>query len=370
MKISVLSADLSNNSLGRAWLLAKILQRHYKVEIIGPMFGPWIWQPVQSEFPYISVKGRSFPKFFPEIYKMLGKITGDVIYASKPLFTSFTIGLIKKQIGKRPLVLDIDDWEVPFSLTYHGRRTILFPNSYWSCILNERLIRFADTVTVSNRFLRKKFGGTIIYHVRDTEHLDPVKYDDRLLREKLGIVGKKVITFLGTARAHKGLEDLIKAVAMLEDKRMILMVIGLDRGEYDQNVRNMMGDVLPKGQVLDLGIQPISDLPKFLSLTDLVVVPQKKTPESIGQIPARVFDAMAMAKPIVATRVSELPEILKGCGWIVEPGNPKLLAETIQYVLDHPTEAEEMGYKARQKCIEKYSYDVAEKVLVKIFDKY
>ena len=39
MKISILSPDLSQNCLGRAYLLAKILQSHYEVEIIGPVFG-------------------------------------------------------------------------------------------------------------------------------------------------------------------------------------------------------------------------------------------------------------------------------------------------------------------------------------------
>ena len=42
IKISILSPDLSHNCLGRAYLLAKILQRHYEVEIIGPMFGEGI----------------------------------------------------------------------------------------------------------------------------------------------------------------------------------------------------------------------------------------------------------------------------------------------------------------------------------------
>lgn len=79
---------------------------------------------------------------------------------------------------------------------------------------------------------------------------------------------------------------------------------------------------------------------------------------------------MAMAKPIIATNVSDLPEILDECGWIVEPEKPKELAKTIQYVLDNPKEAEEIGWKARQKCIEKYSWDAMEKVLVKVFGKY
>jgi len=46
------------------------------------------------------------------------------------------------------------------------------------------------------------------------------------------------------------------------------------------------------------------------------------------------------------------------------------LAEKIQYVLNNPDEAEEMGQKARKKCIEKYSWDAMEEILLKMFKKY
>ena len=65
-----------------------------------------------------------------------------------------------------------------------------------------------------------------------------------------------------------------------------------------------------------------------------------------------------------------MSETLEGCGWIVEPENPRLLAEKIQYVLNNPKEAEEMGNKARQKCIEKYSWDSMEEILLRVFEKY
>ena len=111
-------------------------------------------------------------------------------------------------------------------------------------------------------------------------------------------------------------------------------------------------------------------MPEILKLADLVILPQRNTAIAEAQVPGKVFEAMAMAKPIIATTVSDLPEILDGCGWIVEPENPGQLAQTIQYVLDNPKEAEEMGQKARQRCIEKYSWDAMEEILIKIFKKY
>jgi len=91
---------------------------------------------------------------------------------------------------------------------------------------------------------------------------------------------------------------------------------------------------------------------------------------SRGQLPAKIFYAIAMAKPIIATNVSDIPEILDGCGWIVEPENPKQLAKTIKYVFDHPVEAKERGKKARQKCKREYSLEIMENKLIAIFEKY
>jgi glycosyltransferase involved in cell wall biosynthesis len=68
-----------------------------------------------------------------------------------------------------------------------------------------------------------------------------------------------------------------------------------------------------------------------------------------------------MAKPIIATNVSDIPEISDGCGWIVEPENSRQLAKRIQYVFDYPVEAKEKGKRAREKCKREYSWEMMEK---------
>ncbi len=54
----------------------------------------------------------------------------------------------------------------------------------------------------------------------------------------------------------------------------------------------------------------------------------------------------------------------------MEPENPKQLAKMIKYVLDHPIEAKEKGLLAREKCKREYSWEMMEKKLVAIFEKY
>jgi len=387
MKISILTPDLSSNCLGRAYILAKILQRNYEVDIVGPVFGDGIWKPVANDksITYKSVKicGRFKPYW--QIRDLAKKIDGDVVYASKPLFTSFGLGLLKKVVDKKPLILDIDDWQMGFikesytRLSFYRRfrflasSTLYFYNtgSYWNNLLSEKLNKFADEIIVSNNFLKEKFGGTIIWHARDTNVFNPENFDRNLIKEKYKIKGsEKIVMFFGTSQPYKGIEDAIKAIYLIKDPNIVLAIVGLDKKH--QYCRNLIkiGRKLLKNRIKLFEFQCFEKIPYFLTIADIIVVPQRRNSATIGQIPAKVFDAMAMAKPIIATNVSDLPEILEGCGWIVEPENPEKLAEAIQNVLSNPNEAEIMGQKARQKCIEKYSWDAMENILLKVFKKY
>jgi glycosyltransferase involved in cell wall biosynthesis len=72
-------------------------------------------------------------------------------------------------------------------------------------------------------------------------------------------------------------------------------------------------------------------------------------------MPMKVFDAMAMGKPIVASAVSDLPHVLDGCGLLVPPGDVDGLARAIGYLVSHPEEARTLGDRARARCVETYS---------------
>ena len=388
MKISILTPDVSHNGLVRAWVLAQVLQRRYEVEIVGVAFDGTIWAPLAGEKGMIDKYLPSSPlfyKYFSQAKWIMSTISGDVIYASKPLLTSFGVGLILKLFKKKPLVLDIDDWQVGFHKDLFSRAPLskvikrylssaLYAgdtNSYWNALLCESLISFADDITVSNSQLRSKYSGAVVQHGRDTNVIDPSLYNGEKQRRALGIVqGEKVLIFVGTPRAHKGIEDLIEAVHRLKNDKIILIIVGFSDDAYCQRLKSTILERLGIDRVRLLGLQPIKKVPELLAASDVVVIPQRRTFSSSSQVPAKVFDAMAMAKPIIATNVSDLPEILNGCGWIVEPGQPEELAQAIQYVLDNPEEAANNGLLARERCKEKYSYDAMEKVLVGIFQRF
>lgn len=374
MKISIISFDLGNNCLGRAYLLGKVLRRHYDVDIHGfvfPYSGNSVWKPFNTgEFHYKITQGMNMPLFLKSMIDMARNIQGDVIYASKPTLPSYGVALLKKYFSGKPVVLDIDDWETSWFEHLNGIQRlgrILQPYGPLYTAWIEKYIYLADEVTTVSSQLQKEYGrGVIIPHGKDTEHFDPAKYDRYKLREKLQITNFKVIMFLGTIRPHKGLEDIVLAVNRLERQDIRLMIIGAGtEPRYENMLKELGGDkVILKGKI------PFNDIPEYLHAADLVVLPQKKTLQSYGQIPAKVFDAMAMAKPIIATDVADLPNILDGCGIIIESGDIATLAERIDWIFSNPLEAEDMGKRARRKCIAEYSWHVMEERLVAIFDKY
>ena len=369
MKVSVLAADLSDNATGRADLLARLLSARYDVEVVGPRFGADVWMPArEGAIPQRSVRAGRYPGFARHIPALLDLVDGDVIVASKPRATSFGLALLARARRRRPLVLDIDDWEIGFFSRSGpwgriGRAlNVANPNGLPWTWLAEKLVSRADAITVASRFLERRFGGTLLPHVRDTEAWDPGRYDRAATRRRLGVDGEKVVMFLGTPRGHKGVDDLVEAVGSL-GPGVILALVGVDAARSGAQRWSAPAYVRVTGEI------PFDDVPRYLIGADVVAVPQRDTMDTVGQVPAKLFDAMALARPIVSTSVSMIPEILEGCGVVVEPGNVSALAGAIKRLLDNPVDAADLGRRARERCESRYSFRVARATLFPLIEK-
>jgi glycosyltransferase involved in cell wall biosynthesis len=369
VKISVLAADLSDNATGRADLLARLLSSRYEVEVVGPRFGAEVWRPArEGVIAQRSVKAGRYPGFARRIPALLDLVDGDILIASKPRPTSFGLGLLARTRRKRPLVLDIDDWEVGFfsrsgAWGRAGRALNLAnPNGLPWTWLVEKLVARADAVTVASRFLERRFGGTLLPHVRDTEAWDPARYDRGAARARLDVGESKVVMFLGTPRGHKGVDDLVEAVGSLGPD-VVLALVGVDPSRSGASRWSAPSHVRVIGEI------PFDDVPRYLVAADVVAVPQRDTTDTVGQVPAKLFDAMALGRPIVSTSVSMIPEILEGCGVVVEPGDVSALAGAIKRLLDNADEAATLGRRARERCEARYSFRVARAILFPLLDR-
>ncbi|MGC1395880.1 MAG: glycosyltransferase family 1 protein, partial [Coleofasciculaceae cyanobacterium] len=113
LKISIVTPTLSKGGVERAYLLAQaLLKLNYQVEIIGFLFDNETVYPLPPEYLQVySIPGSDYPGLFVAAKQLLEQLNGDIIYAVKPKVTSFGLALLK-QLGKCPVILDIDDWEL------------------------------------------------------------------------------------------------------------------------------------------------------------------------------------------------------------------------------------------------------------------
>lgn len=192
----------------------------------------------------------------------------------------------------------------------------------------------------------------VIYNGVDYELLNPSKVARQVRREKLRLGNNFICMYYGRPGASKGLDYLILAVPMIlervPDSRFLLILANDPRDRY-KNITKMVRDLNIKDKTILLDPVPRAELPDYIAASDCVVVPSLS--EGFGFTAA---EACAMGKPVVASNVASLPEVVSGRYVLVEPGNPEAIAEGVERV--YKGEVEDKGKKifSWDECAEGY----------------
>lgn len=384
-RVTIVCPELGSNALGRALLLARLLPPEARAEIVGLMSEPRVWPPARAAGVPLEALRVTHVCQLPAARRWLrARLRGELVLISKPLPTSLGLGLAARRAGTR-VALDVDDWEVGQSLPHDGsspgslRRagSAVYgalrrgqPNSMLGTWLCQGLVRRIPERLVSSRWLERRFGGTLLYHVRDERELDPARVSGAALRTRLGLDARTWVGFVGTVRVHKGLDDLIDALARLRGARAPgLLLLGTDRRDPVVNavVERALRRLGP-ARVRVSGQFPMGRLAEHLQAADVVAIPTRDMPASRGQTPAKLFDAMCMARPIVATALNDVPEILDGCGLAVPPDDPDALAAALE-ALDAPERRGALGAAARERLVERYSFRAGRRTLAAFVER-
>ncbi|WP_066426411.1 glycosyltransferase family 4 protein [Anabaena sp. 4-3] len=377
LKISIVVSDLSIAGAGRwgggsvrSFLLAQALQKlNYQVEILGFVFGE-----TAAVFPPSAIQinqfiGHKYPKFLLSAAQLLKKLDGDIIYAMRPKPTTLGLSLWHKIRKHRPVILDIDDWELSW---YGGEkwqynpslkqlyRDIFKPDGALRNPDHPLYLKFvegmssqADAITIHTKFLQERFGGIYVPNGKDTDLFNPTHYDAEKSRAYYGLSGYKILMFPGAPRPYKGVEDVLMALDILNEPDLKLVIVGgSPYDDYDTQLTEKWGR-----WIIKLPKYPPTEMPKIVAAAHLIVVPQRNTSAALAQFPLKLTDGMAMAKPVLATRVGDIPEIVGNTAYLVEPACPEQMATEIKLIFQDLEAANERGRQARIRCIEKYSID-------------
>ena len=169
-------------------------------------------------------------------------------------------------------------------------------------------------------------------------------------KKRLGInVGSHVIGTIAKLREEKGVEYLLKAIPDVLNAFPDTIFIIVGDGILRNQLENLGKELKISQNLMFLGY--CENVANSLSIFDIKVLPSLR--EGFGLV---IVEAMTMGKPVIASNVGGVHEILKEgeTGLLVPPKNPKAIAEKINYLLNNEEKAKSMGIKALEES-KKYS---------------
>ncbi len=154
-----------------------------------------------------------------------------------------------------------------------------------------------------------------------------------------------------------GLEYLIRSMGLLtQECKLLILGDGPERHRLELIAKNT------SRKIELLGAISYKDMPFYIAGADIAIVPSIMEASSLFML-----EAMAMGKPVIASAVGGLPEILGDAGILVPSMNPERLACEIDDLLLNSEKRNELGIKARKRVEERYTW---KKIAKKIEEEY
>lgn len=197
--------------------------------------------------------------------------------------------------------------------------------------------------------------------------------DGEPLRQQLGLgANSQIVLFVGNLTQTKGIDILLKAMQhLIANHPSLRLVYTIERGPAITNVRDKaIRELIDKigigNQIIELGI--VKDMPALMAACDVFVVPYRST-DGPSDYPIAMLEAMAIGRPVVATRVGAIPEIIvdNETGVLVEPGDPVGLVSGVASLLDNPSRAKAIGEAGLRIVHNKFAPNCIAQAMEKIF---
>ena len=292
---------------------------------------------------------------------LTGKV--DLVVSTSPQFFSGAAGYGVSRLKRKPWVLEIRDlW--PESIIAVGalrnRRIIGLLEA-----IETFLYRHADHVVALTEAFKRHIAArgvpkkniSVITNGADLTRFSPQARNNDF-RSSHGLTEKCILSYVGTHGMAHGLDTVLRAAERLRNREDILFLLVGDGAERERLLAEK--ETMGLDNVLMLAQQPKENMPGIIGASDACMVLLKDTSLFRTVIPSKIFEDMAMARPIVMGVKGESREIVeKGrCGLCIDPENDRQLAAAAVRIADEPDLGERLGRDGRQFVSTFYSRDV------------
>ena len=189
------------------------------------------------------------------------------------------------------------------------------------------------------------------------------------IRAELGIKKDEiVIGYAGSFWYVEGVSVLLQAFKNLTKKhsRVKLAIMGWAHSPTtDEDVPELVEGMNLKNCVILIPAQPRNEVPKFLSAFDVLCCPKIDCDVNRLIIPIKIIEYLSMGLPTVSSAVGGIVDTIEDGvdGLLVKPGDVEDLEEKLEWIIQNPELAKEIGESGRRTAMEKYSYEAIEDII-------
>lgn len=289
----------------------------------------------------------------------------DVVIATSPQFFCGWAGVWASRLRRAPFVLEIRDiWPESIGTVGAIRNRTVLRMLEW---LEKRMYLAADhIVTVGDgyreRVLERADVGertSVVTNGVDLRQFVPQGPDREFLKQH-NLEGRFVCSYVGTIGMAHGLEVVIDAAQLLksqgrDDVRFCLVGDGSQRAALEERAR--VGGV--SEMIVFAGRQPKQRMPGILASSDVCLVHLRGCELFGTVIPSKIFETMAMQRPMIMGVRGEARDIVAaaGAGLNMQPDSATELADRVTRLADDRPLLHELGQSARSYVERHYNRD-------------
>ncbi|NLN94204.1 MAG: glycosyltransferase family 4 protein [Candidatus Hydrogenedens sp.] len=277
----------------------------------------------------------------------------DVVVATSPQLLCGAAGYLLSRIKRCPFVFEVRDlWpdQIVDLGVIRNQRIITWLRKLESFLYEKAAAIVTVAEAVRQKLIERGLPPGKVHTITNAIALDIFAPRDRIgtMRHRYGWSENFLVMYIGTHGMSQGLETVIAAAEKLQDVEGLRFVF-VGAGAERENLMALAGE---KGleNVEFIPAQPRAETPDFYAAADLCLVPLKKKEVFLTNIPSKMFEIMACARPILLGAEGQARELLEAAnaGVAYAPEDADALVEAVRVFHNDPDQGRLFGENGRR----------------------
>ncbi|HSW74126.1 MAG TPA: glycosyltransferase family 4 protein [Candidatus Limnocylindria bacterium] len=289
------------------------------------------------------------------------------IYQRYSIFNG--VGVLLSKLKKVPLILEYNGSEVWID-KHWGGPSQFFHLRRLAHVLEQWNLRYAHTIVVVSEVLRDELVARGVDPAKivinpngvDTAQFDPARLVEQrtFTRQQFAVENLFVFCFVGTFSPWHGVNVLARMIPEVIKQRSHARFLLIGDGPLVPWLKAELTKAqVPPHAVMFTGLIPQQEIHHYLAAADAFLCPTQPNPDGsrfFGS-PTKLFEYMSMGKPIIASDIEQVAEILKGIGTLVLPNDIQGFVQAACVLVDEePDHRLQRGNQVRAQAIARHQW--------------